>query len=70
VTTSVPICDEEEGMMMDVNYLLHRQQVSLLRAAIADGPESRAAHEGLAREYTAKVRAYRQHNRQAFSPAM
>ncbi|QUT05301.1 hypothetical protein KFK14_20260 [Sphingobium phenoxybenzoativorans] len=51
--------------MLDVNYLLHRQQMSLLRAAIADSPESRAAHEGLAREYTAKVRAYRQLNRQA-----
>ena len=48
--------------MMDVNYLLHRQQVSLIRASRADSPESRAAHEGLARAYRDRVLAYREHN--------
>jgi hypothetical protein len=56
-------------MMDDINYLLHRQQVSLIRASIARSPESRAAHEGLAREYFAKVREYRQQNRQAWATA-
>jgi hypothetical protein len=50
---------------MDVNYLLHRQQVSLIRAAVADSPESRAAHEGLARGYTNQVHAYRLANSRA-----
>lgn len=50
---------------MDVNYLLHRQQVSLIRAAVAECPESRAAHEGLARGYTNQVLAYRLANRRA-----
>ena len=50
---------------MDVNYLLHRQQVSLIRAAVAECPESRAAHESLARGYTSQVRAYRLANRRA-----
>ena len=52
--------------MFDVNYLLHRQQVSLLRASAADSPESRAAHEGLAHGYSARIKAYRQKNRLAF----
>lgn len=51
--------------MLDVNYLLHRQQVSLIRASRAAGPESRAAHEGLARGYRDRVQAYRQRNRAA-----
>ena len=48
--------------MMDINYLLHRQQVALIRACDADCPESRASHEGMARAYRARVNAYRQHN--------
>jgi hypothetical protein len=48
--------------MLDVNYLLHRQQVALIRASIAKNPESRAAHEGMARAYRDRVRAYRQDN--------
>ncbi|CAN5408060.1 hypothetical protein BH10PSE12_BH10PSE12_25660 [soil metagenome] len=51
--------------MIDINYLLHRQQVSLIRAQIAKNPESRAAHEGMARAYADRVRAYRQDNMQA-----
>jgi len=52
--------------VLDVNYLLHRQQLSLLRAATAETPEGRAAHEGLAHGYTARIRAYRQKNRLAY----
>jgi hypothetical protein len=48
--------------MTDVNYLLHRHQVSLIRASAADSPESRAAHEGLARAYRDRVDAYRHRN--------
>lgn len=51
--------------MPDINYLLHRQQVSLIRASIAENPESRAAHEGLARCYRERVRAYRRDNIEA-----
>lgn len=56
---------------MDLNYLFYRQQMSLLRARTASSPESRAAHEGLARGYREKILAYRDHNRrlmQAASP--
>lgn len=48
---------------MDLNYLFYRQQMSLLRAGVASCPESRAAHEGLARGYREKILAYRDHNR-------
>ena len=36
---------------MDLNYLYHRHQVSLMRADAAAGSEARHAHRGLAREY-------------------
>jgi len=36
---------------MDLNYLHHRQQVELMRAAQADHPKARAAHLGLASAY-------------------
>ena len=41
---------------MDINYLLDRQQVSIMRAANAAGPEARFAHEGLAAGYGLKLR--------------
>lgn len=47
---------------MDVNYLLHRQQVSLLRAQTSRSLKGRAAYEGLARGYSDKIDAYRQEN--------
>lgn len=47
----------------DVNYLLHRQQISLLRAQDAHSVESRAAYEELARSYSDRVAAYAQENR-------
>lgn len=50
---------------MDVNYLLLRQQVSLIRASRASSPESRAAHLGLARAYRERVNAYRLRNGEA-----
>lgn len=54
---------------MDLNYLFYRQQVSLLRARAASSPESRAAHEGLARGYREKILEYRDHNRKLMQVA-
>jgi hypothetical protein len=45
-----------------VNYLLHRQQISLIKAQTSRSAEGRAAYEGLARAYTDEVEAYRQEN--------
>jgi hypothetical protein len=47
----------------DVNYLLHRQQMSLLRAQGARSVESRTAYEELARGYSDRVAAYARENR-------
>ena len=47
---------------MDVNYLLHRQQVSLIRAQMSRSPKGRVAYEGLARGYTEQIDAYRREN--------
>jgi hypothetical protein len=47
---------------MDVNYLLHRQQVSLIRAQMSRSMKGRAAYEDLARSYGDKIDAYRQEN--------
>ena len=44
---------------MDLNYLYHREQVSLMRADAAASPKARLSHQGLARGYArliAKVR--------------
>ena len=40
---------------MDTNYLLMRQQVSLMRAKEASSIEARIAHNGLARGYGARL---------------
>lgn len=40
---------------MDVNYLLAREQVSLMRASSAASPEARIAHQGLARGYKTRL---------------
>lgn len=50
------------SMEMDVNYLLHRQQISLIRAQASPSRQGRAAYEGLAQGYAEKVDAYRRHN--------
>lgn len=42
---------------MDINYLLAREQISLLRATHADTPEARHAHAGLARGYGERLAA-------------
>ena len=40
---------------MDLNYLLHRQQVERSRARAAASEEARAVHEALARQYEKKI---------------
>lgn len=40
---------------MDVNYLLSREQIELIKARDAATPEARAAHAGLARVYGAAL---------------
>jgi hypothetical protein len=41
---------------MDLNYLLSRQQVSLVRADTAACPEARFAHRALAHAYAERIR--------------
>lgn len=43
---------------MDINYLLMREQISLMRAKAARSVEARRAHEGLARGYAEKLRSF------------
>lgn len=40
---------------MDLNFLLHRHQVSLMRASRADGAEARDAHRRLTTVYAELV---------------
>ncbi|EPR17367.1 hypothetical protein M527_17010 [Sphingobium indicum IP26] len=47
---------------MDVNYLLHRQQVAMIRAQMSRSAKGREAYEGLARGYTDRIDAYRRRN--------
>lgn len=42
---------------MDTNYILSREQISLMRAKAAPSPEARCAHAGLARGYAAMLSA-------------
>lgn len=49
-------------MEKDVNYLLQRQQISLVKAQSSRSAEGRAAYERLARGYSDQVEAYRQEN--------
>ena len=46
----------------DVNYLLLRQQMSLIRAQYCPSKQGRAAYEGLARGYGDRIDAYRREN--------
>lgn len=46
----------------DVNYLLRRQQVSLIRAQLSRSQQGRAAYESLARGYSDQIDAYRREN--------
>lgn len=45
---------------MDLNYLLSRHQVSLMRAAAAACSEARHSHQGLARSYAERIRLLRE----------
>lgn len=40
---------------MDLNHLLSRHQISLMRAADAASVETRQAHHGLASHYAARI---------------
>lgn len=40
---------------MDLNYLLYRHQVSLVRARDAASPEARHAHRGLVHGYARRI---------------
>lgn len=51
-------------METDINYLLHRQQVSLIRAQACPSRQGRAAYEGLARRYADQVNDYKRENEQ------
>ena len=42
---------------MDLNYLLYRQQVSLMRADVANCTSSRHSHQGMARGYADRIRS-------------
>ncbi|MEJ7934718.1 hypothetical protein WG907_10670 [Sphingobium sp. AN558] len=55
-------------MEMDINDLLYRQQMSLIRAWNSRSVEGKAAYEGLARGYADRVDAYRQENQQLVNP--
>ncbi|MFZ2998250.1 hypothetical protein [Sphingobium sp.] len=46
----------------DVNYLLFRQQISLIRAQSSASLEGKAAYEGLAQSYNERVDAYKRLN--------
>lgn len=41
---------------MDLNYLLSRHQVSLMRAERASSAEARIAHQSLAKGYAERIR--------------
>ncbi|MDF7775985.1 hypothetical protein P1X14_12070 [Sphingomonas sp. AOB5] len=42
---------------MDLNYLFHRQQVSLMRADAATCTSSRFSHLGMAQGYADRIRS-------------
>lgn len=44
---------------MDLNYLLHRHQISLVRANDAASGEARMAHTGLAQGYAGRIATLR-----------
>ncbi|WP_176472994.1 hypothetical protein [Sphingomonas lenta] len=44
---------------MDLNYLLHRHQISLMRAGMATCGEAEFAHRGLADGYAARIAKFR-----------
>ncbi len=53
---------------MDLNYLLHRHQVSLMRSNAAGSPEARHAHNGLVRGYAHQIRELTKSYRSGLQP--
>ncbi|WP_413062275.1 hypothetical protein ACLN6N_16290 (plasmid) [Sphingomonas carotinifaciens] len=53
---------------MDLNYLLHRHQVSLMRSNAAGSPEARHAHNGLVRGYAYQISELTKHARDGLRP--
>lgn len=45
---------------MDLNYLLSRHQIALMRATNASCAEARIAHRNMARGYAQRIRVLRQ----------
>lgn len=45
---------------MDLNYLLHRHQLSLMLGHAATSCEARRAHHGLAAGYAGRIRSLQQ----------
>lgn len=45
---------------MDLNYLLHRYQLSLMLGDVAASREARRAHHGLAAGYAGRIRVIQQ----------
>lgn len=45
---------------MDLNYLLSRHQVALMRADHAACAEAKIAHRGMANDYAERIRVLRQ----------
>ncbi|MDO7834285.1 hypothetical protein Q4610_04430 [Sphingobium sp. HBC34] len=56
-------------MEKDVNYLLHRQQMSLINAQSSRSSKGRAAYESLAQSYTEQIDAYRRENERRLAHA-
>ncbi len=54
---------------MDLNQLLSRHQISLMRAAGATSPEVRHVHHGLAAGYADQIRSVQQAYGAAFTLA-
>lgn len=50
------------SMETDINYLLHRQQMSLIKAQANPSREGRTVYEDMAQRYIEQVDAYRQEN--------
>lgn len=55
---------------MDINYFLHRHQVSLMRADGAACSASRAAHRSLARHYAQALESFVRPLREAQYPLL
>lgn len=59
----------EKNAEFDINYLLHRQQMSLIHAKAAQSDQGRAAYEDMARNYADRVHAYKMQNCAALQAA-